>query len=292
MKDETTKRPGNRPATRHDSTNLGKIHVHHKYRWILDVLMSWCVLARSHSRRQQPAMDSTIFQVGICKNTRCKRRWQIVILRKHIVRIEFCEIKRLCHLHCFILMLRQFQSDFQWFSPCSGRAKLALDVQKLILPRHLETQSAVESFVSVALRTGRRNPSAETEQSSDENKEGTFFVPSCQVWLWAFSWRRSKMSSFHFSSFRKSRPCWDWIQLEQNNETQQNNIQKKRQATNSHNVARRAGYDWAQRTIHQRTWGWQVEFVGVKWGEYTLGLSTLLQHCFKIFQPLFRMSCS
>lgn len=47
-------------------------------------------------------------------------------------------------------------------------------MQKLILPRHLETQSAVESFVSVALRTGRRNPSAETEQSSDENKEGTF----------------------------------------------------------------------------------------------------------------------
>lgn len=37
--------------------------------------------------------------------------------------------------------------------------------------------------VSVALRTGRRNPSAETEQSSDENKEGTFFVPNCQVWL-------------------------------------------------------------------------------------------------------------
>lgn len=136
--------------------------------------MSWCVLARSHSRRQQPAMDSTIFQVGICENARCKRRWQIVILRKHIVRIEFCEIKRLCHLHCFTLVLRQFQSDFQWFSPCSGRAKLALDVQKLILPRHLETQSAVESFVSVALRTGRRNPSAETEQSSDENKEGTF----------------------------------------------------------------------------------------------------------------------
>lgn len=28
--------------------------------------------------------------------------------------------------------------------------------------------------VSVALRTGRRNPSAETEQSSDENQEGTF----------------------------------------------------------------------------------------------------------------------
>lgn len=116
------------------------------------LLVQRVVYLKSRWRRQQQQMDSTICQVGGLEEMKTGRRKESPY-DSHLFCLEYVDDcymdERYVKMHNKHL-LKHLLPMLHGPCPSPGRAKLALDVQKLILPRRNGASAAYKNGLSMA----------------------------------------------------------------------------------------------------------------------------------------------